>query len=155
MLACVGFIVQGNGITWPGYCSLPNQNGGEFWLGVPGDKVLPELSFGDFAGMNPVEQWAAFPSVGTVQILFFISAIESFTEYQQPHYTSPECEKIGSFKTFWWPGLSVYGKDPVRLQKARNAELNNGRAAMIGAMGFSAACVVDGSVPVLGGFGGL
>ena len=100
MAAFVGYVVQSNGITWPGYCSLPNQNGGEFWLGVPGDKVLPELSFGDFAGMNPVEQWAAFPSVGTVQILFFISAIESFTEYQQPHYTSPECDKIGSFKTF-------------------------------------------------------
>ena len=55
----------------------------------------------------------------------------------------------------WDPFGFTKKMSPERKEKALLAEINNGRLAMIGIMGFSAAALVPGSVPALDGLDGV
>ena len=119
-------------------------------------------------GKNPLEAWSATPYDGKVQILFAIGLAEFHSEFGAPyktHYT-----KGGSFPgnqlnflgdSKWedvWGGKVISttsAKTDAQFLNQQNAELNNGRAAMIGIMGFSAAALVPGSVPALDGLDGV
>jgi hypothetical protein len=82
--------------------------------------------------------------------------IETYAEFQKPHYLRGG--PIGRVTLIWDPvGQLIRGEtitdtmsDEVRAQK-RNSEIANGRLAMIGAMGFSAHYMIDGSVPAVFG----
>merc|ERR1712188_249129 len=88
--------------------------------------------------MGPQEQWDNTPLVGKLQILTLVGMLESYGEGAGSpegyvHYT-----KGG--KPGYYPPIKARG-----LQ----VELQNGRLAMIGIMGFLAASSVPGSVPFL------
>jgi len=82
--------------------------------------------------------------------------IETYGEFQKPHYLRGGA--IGRNTLIWDPvGQLIRGEpitdtlsDEVRAKK-RNMELANGRLAMIGAMGFSAHYMIEGSVPFVFG----
>jgi len=115
--------------------------------------------------LSPEAQWDAIPGAAKWQIFTVISALELWDECgggALPHYM--EGRKPGQYPSFEnfrndvHPVLDLY--DPFGFfkkmsdeQKERRLviELNNGRLAMIGIMGFLAADAVDGSVPALNG----
>ena len=148
MLACTGFIVQGSGIHFSGPLAIST--------------LYPKLSTVDvtFADLgpasDPVAQWAAMPDLGKWQIISTIFLLELYAESQKPHYLRGG--PIGRLPLLWDPVGQVIRGCPVtdtladeKRQKARNSELSNGRLAMIGAMGFSAASTIEGSVPFFSG----
>ena len=113
--------------------------------------------FGDLAAAgNPVEQFKLIPTLGLWQFAFVAGMIETYGEFQKPHYLRGGA--IGRNTLIWDPvGQLIRGEpitdtlsDEVRAKK-RNMELANGRLAMIGAMGFSAHYMIDGSVPFVFG----
>merc|ERR1719273_2974970 len=149
MLACTGWLVNQYQLYFPG-----------------------ELSSGttfSSLGKNPLEAWAATPYDGKVQILLAIGLAEFHSELGAPykkHYTSGGSfpgNQIARTPTGWqdvWGGkvLSIPYSDAdteAKFLTQQNAELNNGRLAMIGIMGFSAAALVPGSVPALDGLDGV
>lgn len=115
--------------------------------------------------LSPEAQWDAVPQAAKWQIFIVISALELWDECgggDLPHYMDGrQAGKYPSFKAFRdevHPVLDLY--DPFGFakkmsdeQKERRLviELNNGRLAMIGIMGFLAADKVEGSVPALAG----
>ena len=147
MAAFVGYIVQSNGIHFPWPTSF---DGSPF----PWD-----------AG-SPPEQWDSLPFASKVQIILFIGFLEYFSELTPGegsdvgliHYTKGG--KPGAYPSF--EGLphpvpfNLF--DPFGLSKNASAEkkergllceINNGRLAMIGIMGFVSAETIPGSVPAL------
>jgi len=133
MAAFVGFIVQSNGISFP-------------W-NLQGD--LPYATIAAAGG--PAAQWDALPTSAKLQILGFIGLLEYFGEQQSPHYMRggkpgdypslktlpmiPHPVPLDLFDPF---GLQSK-MSPEKKEKALVAEINNGRLAMIGIMGFMAA----------------
>ncbi|GAX13317.1 hypothetical protein FisN_17Hh258 [Fistulifera solaris] len=114
--------------------------------------------------LSPPEQWDALPTAGKLQILIFVGFLEFFSEAAQPvHYTKGG--KPGEFPPFLGSKLiphpvplNLYDpfgqaasmdeeKKAIRLR----AEINNGRLAMIGIMGFLTEQKIPGSVPLLTG----
>merc|ERR1719183_1316238 len=148
MAAFVGFCVQANGVHFP----FDLQGGG---------------TAAYEAGLSPPEQWDALPFEAKVQIILFVGFLEWWSEFApDTHYTKggkpgafPDFAKLdGSPNPFPVNGLSLY--DPFGFSKNRSedakasgliTEINNGRLAMIGIMGFMAAEKVPGSVPALAG----
>jgi hypothetical protein len=127
MLACTGYIFNALGLHFPGQLSH-------------------DVSFGSLAAMKPFDAWAAVPPAGQAQIIGTIFLAEIITEAQGTHYT-----KGGEYPVIVFPPVSFAAKDPVALLSQQNKELNNGRLAMIGIMGFIAEANVPGSVPLLTG----
>jgi len=146
MAAFVGFIVQSNGICFP-------------W-NLQGD--LPHSAI--LAAGGPASQWDALPTSAKLQILGFIGLLEFFGEQQQPHY-------MRGGRPGDYPSLKAMDKIPhpvpldlfdpfgltskmsaERKEKALVAEINNGRLAQIGIMGFMAASK-GLQVPIMDGFG--
>jgi len=150
MAAFVGYLVQANGIHWPGNLQGP--------LGaVNGD--LPTISYADIsAAGGPSDQWDALPSAAKLQILGAVGFLEMWGEASivlekegQQHYVRGG--KPGYYPTFQvlrdtigHPPLNLF--DPFNLQgkmtpekKERGLliELNNGRLAMIGIFGLISA----------------
>ena len=139
MAAFVGFIAQSNThFPW-------NLQGG--------------LSHAEiFAAGSPPAQWDALPTSAKLQILGFIGLLEFFGEKQQPHYMRGG--KPGAYPTFdaagvphpvplnlWDPFGFTKKMSPERKEKALVAEINNGRLAQIGIIGFLSAskgCIVPG-----------
>jgi len=125
MLANAGFMTVGAGIHFPGYLSITD-----------------DMTFASL-GTKPLDAWANMPSEGKQQIVGYIAILEIAAECIKPHYT-----KGG-------PGwvLDPFGfassLSPEELKVKQTRELQNGRLAMIGAMGFSAAASIPGSVPFL------
>jgi len=115
--------------------------------------------------LSPEAQWDAIPAAAKWQIFTVISALELWDECgggDMPHYMAGrQPGKYPSFKNFSdevHPVLDLYDpfgffKKMTDEQKKRRLviELNNGRLAMIGIMGFLAADKVEGSVPALAG----
>lgn len=144
MAAFVGYCVHSNfHFTWP--------------QTLAGD-MPPSLE------LSPEAQWDAIPAAAKWQIFVVISALELWDETgggdDMPHYMAGrQPGKYPSFDNFRrdvHPVLDLY--DPFGFfkkmsdeQKERRLviELNNGRLAMIGIMGFLAADSVEGSVPAL------
>eukprot|EP00320_Phaeocystis_rex_P009653 CAMPEP_0119069338 /NCGR_PEP_ID=MMETSP1178-20130426/13754_1 /TAXON_ID=33656 /ORGANISM="unid sp, Strain CCMP2000" /LENGTH=212 /DNA_ID=CAMNT_0007051095 /DNA_START=75 /DNA_END=713 /DNA_ORIENTATION=+ len=137
MAAFVGFIVQSNGLHWP----FP---------------MTPTFEYN--TALTPPEQWDALPFEGKWQIIAFIGFLEWWGEFGGQHYMAGG--KPGDYPDFKDIPLhkmpSLY--DPAGLSKKMSAEkkeerllmeINNGRLAQIGIMGFLAAEKVPGSVPFL------
>ena len=144
MAAFVGYIAQYNGLHF----GFPLQAGGE------------NLQYA--AGLTPPEQWDALTPLAKFQIIGFIGFLEFWGEFgAEPHYTKGG--KPGDFPNF--PAANVIPATPIKVlnlfdplgfSKSRTeeakakglvAEVNNGRLAMIGIIGFLAEQKVPGAVP--------
>lgn len=142
MAAFIGYIVHANEIRFPFPMRLD---------GTP----FPQ-------GDNPPELWDAIPDMGKYQIFFLIFLLEAWGESpledgSYVHYMR-EGGIPGKFpdfpkELFNLPNLFNPFDFPLRNAQARErglrAELNNGRLAMLGIMGFLAAQTVEDSVPSL------
>lgn len=141
MFAFVGYIVHANGIKFPWAMQLD---------GTP----FPTTN-------NAPEAWDQISDAAKWQIIFFVGFLEFYREITGTHYMSGG--KPGEFPAFnaaVIPGGALNLYDPFgwnkNLSEERKAdglkkEINNGRLAMIGIMGFLAEGKVEGSVPVLKG----
>merc|ERR1719482_2639761 len=123
---------------------------------------------GYIAGCTPQEQWDNIPLLGKLQIITLIGMLESYGEGAGApegyvHYTKggkpgyyPPIKGKGAggqiFFNLWdpfeFPGGPKYLSEESKARRL-NSELQNGRLAMIGIMGFLAASSVPGSVPFL------
>ena len=84
--------------------------------------------------------------IGKSQIIGTIFLAEIITEAQGTHYT-----KAGALPTIVFPPIDFSSVDEAKMKKKKDAELNNGRLAMISIMSFCAAANIPGSVPALVG----
>ena len=136
MLASAGWIVNGLHLAFPG-------------------SLATGVKFEDLAAKSPLEAWEATPFDGKVQILIAIGLAEFHSEFGAPyktHYTKGgplpgnQLNFLGDSK--WedvWGGKVISttsAKTDEQFLNQQNAELNNGRLAMIGIMGFSAAALI-------------
>jgi len=152
MFAFVGYIAQANGAYWP-------------WL-----LSLDGTKFADIsAAGSPPEQWDALPTVAKLQIFAAISFLELcgegswLTEAQgEKHYMMggkpgffPSIKKAGVPHPVPFDLYDPFGfsknASPEKKAKGLLIEINNGRLAMLGIMGFLAEAKVPGSVPALTG----
>lgn len=140
MAAFVGYIVHANGIHFPWAMTLD---------GTP----FPSSN-------SPPEIWDALPDAAKWQIILFIGFLEMYSEMAGTHYMrGGQPGKYPSFKDGKIPHpvpLDLF--DPFGFSKNKSAaakekglvsELNNGRLAMIGILGFLSEQKVAGSVPLL------
>ena len=146
MAGFVGYIVHANGIHFP-------------WK-IPGDELCGQVS--------APELWHSLPEAAKLQIVLAIGFLEWWSELRlipgDKHYMKGG--KPGYVPPFdatpdqlpHWIGLNLY--DPFKFsakkteeekQRGLVCELNNGRLAMIGLMGFLSEGAVPGSVPLLKG----
>ena len=118
--------------------------------------------------MSPPEQWDAIPLMAKVQIILFIGFLEWYAELTPrkgadsgiPHYTKGgQPGKYPSFDPIPHPvpfdlydpfGLSRFMSEETK-QRRLLVEINNGRLAMLGIMGFLCEQTIPGSVPLLAG----
>jgi len=131
MLAFSGYVVQSQGFHFPGQLSS-------------------DVSFESLSAMKPFDAWDAVPDAGKAQILGTIFIAELASESQGTHYM-----KGGKTPEVVFPKFDFSGVDAETLKTKQTRELNNGRLAMIGIMGFIAANSVQGSVPALSGLAGF
>ena len=148
MMAFVGYCVQANGIRWP-------------WA----DNHLPNQASPFPSGGTPPEQWDALAPAAKWQIVLFVAVIELWGEgARSTHYMRGG--KPGEFPSFSDSAISLphpvpfnyfdpfgFSKNKSAEKKARglNVEINNGRLAMIGMLGFMMESKLAGSVPALTG----
>jgi len=151
MAAFVGFIVQSNGIYWP-------------WALTTSGITHADIS----AAGGPAAQWDALPTAAKVQILCFVGFLEICSESKyileqsgNKHYMSGG--KPGAFPSIkgifphpvpfdlFDPFQLSKNASPEKKEKGLIAEINNGRAAMLGIMAFMAEAKVPGAVPALTG----
>merc|ERR1719454_79551 len=148
MAGFVGYIVHANDIKFP-------------WK-LAGGYEAP-------SGVSPQELWDTMPEAGKWQIILTVGFFEFWRE--NSYILSAEGEahymrggKPGSFPTFaqlphpvpfnlFDPFGFSKNASPEKKAKGLLAEVNNGRLAMIGLMGFLAESAVPGSVPALSGLG--
>jgi len=162
MAAFVGYCVQANGICFPWNIQ---SNFGNF--------DLPTVSFADIsAAGGPADQWDALSSPAKLQILGVVGFLEMWSETSAvlkmdgtEHYVRggkpgyfPKLNRKDAMAfphpvplNLWDPFGFTAKMTPERKEKALLAEINNGRLAMIGIMGFMAEAKVPGSVPALDG----
>jgi len=98
----------------------------------------PPVSFADAAAAgNPIAAAVMVPGFGVLQMLLAIGTLEILWEKQYP---ATKC--AGNF------GVPAVTQDPEKLKFLQDAELKNGRLAMIGIISFACAVGVPGSVPL-------
>jgi len=141
MFGFVGYIVHANGIRWP----WPMQMDGTTF---PSTTSAPEA-------------WDQVSDAAKWQIITFVGFLEFYREVTGTHYMRGG--KPGEFPDFdasVIPGGALNLYDPFGWSKKRPEadkadgllkEINNGRLAMLGIMGFMAEGKVEGSVPLLKG----
>ena len=151
MAGFVGYLVQSLGATWPGNLQTA------FKPGIPMVADLPTISFADIsAAGGPPDQWDALPTAAKVQILLGVMFLELWGESSigfeaagKQHYMRGG--QPGAYPRFDGLPLNLY--DPFNLFKkaseekkarGRNAEVNNGRLAMIGLFSLLAESKVPG-----------
>merc|ERR1719221_780644 len=151
MAAFVGYVLQSNGVHFPG-----NIAGGVSYASIA-------------AAGGPADQWDALPFAAKMQIIWFVGFLEFVSEASQE--VSGEAHYMRGGKPGAFPSLKqASGKlvphpvpldffDPFGFQKGKSeewksekllAEINNGRLAMLGIMAFLAESKIPGAVPVLG-----
>jgi hypothetical protein len=144
MAAFVGYIVQSNGIHFP-------------WPMTLDGTAFP------FAAGSPPEQWDALPDAAKWQIILFVGFLEHFSESNGTHYMKggtpgafpkfsdsdkiPHPVPLNLFDPFGFSGK----KSDEAKARGRISEINNGRLAQIGILGFLAEQKIAGSVPLLEG----
>jgi len=146
MAAFVGFIVHANNIRFP-------------WAPVGGTPIPTDIA--------PQAMWDSLCEAGKWQIILTIGFLEFWRENAyilkeegQTHYMRGG--KPGYFPTFdqlphpvpfnlFDPFKLSANASPEKKAKGLVAEINNGRLAQIGIMGFLAESKVPGSVPALTG----
>ena len=161
MAAFVGFLVQSNGVHFP-------------WAISGFNDPSKALTFGDIsAAGGPGDQWDALPTEAKFQIICAVGFLEVIGELSpvleangEKHYVKGGKPGYyppfnGFFNKEYWPHpLPLNLWDPFGFTKKLSAEdkakklnieVNNGRLAMIGLMGFIAEASVPGSVPGLAG----
>jgi len=133
MAAFVGFVLQSNGVHWPG-------------------KLTGEIDYATIsAAGGPCDQWDALPTASKMQIILFIGFLEWWSELTNvnaadgsAHYMrGGQPGKYPSFDLNIHPvPFNLYDpfklnakKSREKLDKSLLAETNNGRLAMIGIMG--------------------
>jgi len=152
MFAFVGYCVQANGYCWP-------------WALNTDGVSFAQIS----AAGSPLEQWDALPALAKLQIFGMISLFELFGEASYLHEAQGEKHYMMGGKPGFYPSIKDAGVphpvpfnlyDPFGFSKNASAEkkangliveLNNGRLAMLGIMGFVSAAKIPGSVPALDG----
>jgi hypothetical protein len=159
MAGFVGFCVHANGIHFP-------------WK-VPGDELCAP-------GVSPTALWQGIPDEAKYQILLTIGLLEIYSEAAMAKSPEMGGHYMRGGKPGEFPPLVIKGKvltdkggnmllphpvplnlyDPFGLSKNKSAEakakglkieINNGRLAMIGLMGFLSEGAIPGSVPLLEG----
>ena len=139
MAAFVGFIVNGLGVCWPG-------------------EVAPGVTWKSCMGATPFDTWDNLPMYGKYQIIAYIGLMEGLTEMQKPHYLVPGGDgrngevffnPVKKDLSLWDPIGSMAKWSEEKKAHGRLSELQNGRAAMFGIMGFVYAYKGDGYVPGL------
>ena len=118
--------------------------------------------------LSPPEQWDALPLGAKLQIILFIGFLEFYSELApgvgvgsgQTHYT--QGGKPGKFPTFdaiphpvpfnlYDPFCFNKNMSEETKERRLRAEINNGRLAQLGIIGFLCAQTIPGSVPALVG----
>jgi hypothetical protein len=163
MAGFVGFIIHENGIRWP-------------WPFLGSDPT-----YSTFEGLSAPAVWDAMPEAAKLQIILFVGFLEVWSETQyvlendgMKHYMRGG--KPGYFPTFdlgtpkegsllgWgvahpvpfnlYDPFNFYGgmTEQAKAQKLL-VEVNNGRLAMLGLMGFLSEAAIPGSVPTLQSIG--
>jgi len=149
MAGFVGYIVHENGIRFP-------------WKAVGG------MDMSAFDGLSAPDVWDALPDAAHKQIIVTIGFFEWWSEQSfvlekegQKHYMRggkpgffPSFKEFGvhpvPFKLYDPFGLNAKKSDDWKAKRLL-AEVNNGRLAMIGLMGFISEAKIPGSVPFLTG----
>jgi hypothetical protein len=149
MAGFIGYAIHENGIHWPWKLSTS----------------LPDYS--SFEGLSAPAVWDALPSASKLQILVVIGFFEFWSENSwvlekegQAHYMRGG--KPGYFPTFdeiphpvplnlWDPFKVTKKLSEEQKAKKLNAEINNGRLAMLGLMSLVSEAKVPGAVPFLSG----
>jgi hypothetical protein len=114
MIAAMGWIVP-EYFRWPGYCS-PS-------LGLKFEDIPS-----GYAALGKV------PAAGWAQIALFIATLELFAMKQEAD------REPGDFPSFGWLGhpFAQGSKDAASKERGLNAEINNGRLAMVAITGMAA-----------------
>jgi hypothetical protein len=135
MAAFVGWLVAASGVHFPGTLSLSES-----------------LSFEDISKLPPLEQWAALPALGKLQILAWVGLMEGRSESIKPHYmsggTPGDLKSLKGGVPFWDPVGFTSKLDAEKLKRQRLVEIKNGRLAMIGVVSVLIANQIPGSIPV-------
>uniref|UniRef100_A0A7S0L9K6 Light harvesting protein n=1 Tax=Coccolithus braarudii TaxID=221442 RepID=A0A7S0L9K6_9EUKA len=158
MAAFVGYCIQSNGIYLPWNLQGP----------VTGTLAnTPIISHATIsAAGGPADQWDALPTPAKLQILGFIGFLEMWSETSTVLEMDGQKHYVRGGKPGYFPSLKGKFPHPVplnlfdpfgfsakmtpeRKEKGLITEINNGRLAMIGIMGFVAEAKVPGSVPGL------
>merc|ERR1719217_258397 len=118
-------------------------------------------------GLSAPEVWDAMPDIAKWQIIVFVGVLDTWRENKvvlegegQAHYMKGG--KPGYFPTFdllphpvpfnlYDPWNVMATKTEEQKAKGRLIEINNGRLAMLGIMGFVSEAKIPGSVPFLKG----
>ena len=145
MFAFVGYIVHANGISFP-------------WAMQMDGTPFPQ-------GTNPPELWDSVSDSAKWQIFGLIGFLEFWSELSTPNHTHYMAGgKPGDFPDFVSGPEGIPHPVPFNLydpfgfsknmseetkEKRLRAELNNGRLAQIGILGFLAEAATPGSVPAL------
>jgi hypothetical protein len=121
MLANVGWLWTATGTHFEGMLSTSQK-----------------VSFADCAAAgNPILAAAKVPGAGIQQIILAIGMLEIYWEGKYPSN-----QNAGNF------GVPAATQDPERLKFFQEAELKNGRLAMIGIISYAVATAIPGSVPL-------
>merc|ERR1719482_844528 len=135
----------------PGGAWDPLNLAGATWPG----NVAPGVSWKSCLGETPLDTWDNLPMYGKYQIIAWVGLMEVAGEMERPHYMTggkggtvffdPPAKKL----SLWDPLKSMKNWDEAKRKRGRLVELQNGRAAMFGVIGFVMAYKYPGTVPAL------
>merc|ERR1712060_964155 len=114
----------------------------------------------DMSGMSPPEQWDAIPLNAKLQIAAFVGFLEFYSEIAGAHYMKggvpgkyPSFAEVGADKflpvDLYDPAGLFGGMSAEKSKRGLQAEINNGRLAMLAIFGFLSESKIPGSVPAL------